>query len=394
MKNLRELLAVAWSGLTARRTRTALIMLGPVVGVAAMVAAVGLTESAKGNLKAELTKLGTTLIVATAGTSFGQQNPTLPSDAVARADAISTVTGSAATAELSGIVALPAVGAKNYYAAFPVPVQAADLNLPSVLQVAMRSGRWLDKADLSDGARAAVLGSGLAHQYGFLLGEIRSIQLNNINYGVVGVLGPVALEPQLDNAVFITENKAKDDFGTNGNPTVLYVRAADGTTPSTAHVLPTAVNLGGTQAVTTQIPSDALQASAQADRTLQRTALFAGILALAVGGLGIANVMSISVMQRSSEIGIRRAVGHTRSRIASQFLLEALFVGVLGGLLGAGLGAGIVIGVSKALHWTVILAYSEMPVWIGLAVAVSAAAGLSPSIKAARMEPLEALRLA
>jgi len=394
VKNLRELLAVAWSGLTARRTRTALIMLGPVVGVAAMVAAVGLTESAKGNLKAELTKLGTTLIVATAGTSFGQQNPTLPSDAVARADAISTVTGSAATAELSGIVALPAVGAKNYYAAFPVPVQAADLNLPSVLQVAMRSGRWLDKADLSDGARAAVLGSGLAHQYGFLLGEIRSIQLNNINYGVVGVLGPVALEPQLDNAVFITENKAKDDFGTNGNPTVLYVRAADGTTPSTAHVLPTAVNLGGTQAVTTQIPSDALQASAQADRTLQRTALFAGILALAVGGLGIANVMSISVMQRSSEIGIRRAVGHTRSRIASQFLLEALFVGVLGGLLGAGLGAGIVIAVSKALHWTVILAYSEMPVWIGLAVAVSAAAGLSPSIKAARMEPLEALRLA
>lgn len=394
MKNLRELLAVAWSGLTARRTRTALIMLGPVVGVAAMVAAVGLTESAKGNLKAELSKLGTTLIVATAGTSFGQQNPTLPSDAVARAHAISTVTGSAATAELSGIVALPVVGAKNYYAAFPVPVQAADLNLPSVLQVAMQSGRWLDNADRTDSARAAVLGSGLAHQYGFLLGEIRSIQLNNINYGVVGVLAPVALEPQLDNAVFITENSAKDDFGTNGNPTVLYVRAADGTTPATAHVLPTAVNLGGTQSVTTQIPSDALQASAQADKTLQRTALFAGILALAVGGLGIANVMSISVMQRSSEIGIRRAVGHTRSRIASQFLLEALFVGVLGGLLGAGLGSGIVIAVSKALHWTVILAYAEMPVWIGLAVAVSAAAGLSPSIKAARMEPLEALRLA
>ncbi|HET7739411.1 MAG TPA: ABC transporter permease, partial [Mycobacterium sp.] len=279
MNNLRELLAVAWSGLTARRTRTALIMLGPVVGVAAMVAAVGLTESAKGNLKAELSKLGTTLIVATAGNSFGQQNPTLPSDAVARADAISTVTGSAATAELSGIVALPVVGAKNYYAAFPVPVQAADLNLPTVLQVAMQSGRWLDKADLTDRARAAVLGSGLAHQYGFLLGEIRSIQLNNINYGVVGVLAPVALEPQLDNAVFITENNAKDDFGTNGNPTVIYVRAADGTTPSTAHVLPTAVNLGGTQSVTTQIPSDALQASAQADKTLQRTALFAGILA-------------------------------------------------------------------------------------------------------------------
>jgi len=391
---LRDLLGVAWAGLTARRTRTVLIMLGPIVGVAAMVAAVGLTESAKGHLKAELAKLGTTLVVASAGTSFGQQNPTLPADAVNRAQAVSTVSGAAATADLSGIVALPAQGAKDYYAAFPVPVQAADLNLPAVLQVPMQGGRWLDDADTDDGARAAVLGSGLAHQYGFLPGEIRSIRLNGIDYGVVGVLAPVSLEPQLDNAVFITERKAKDDFGTDGDPNTLYVRALGGTTQRTATALPTAINLGGTAAVTTSVPSDALKASAQADKTLQRTALFAGILALAVGGLGIANVMSISVIQRSSEIGIRRAVGHTRAQIASQFLLEALFVGVLGGLVGAAVGAGIVAVTSKVLHWTVVLAYSRMPLWIGLAVGVAVAAGLSPSIKAARMEPLETLRLA
>ena len=393
MRNVVDLLAVAWGGLTARRTRTVLIMLGPVVGVAAMVAAVGLTESAKGNLRAELSKLGTTLIVATAGTSFGSQNPTLPADAVSRAKAVSTVTASAATSELSGIVALPVLGAKDFYAAFPVPVQAADNNLPAVLQVPVQSGRWLDEADQGDGARAAVLGSGLAQQYGYLKGEIRSIRLNDINYGVVGVLAPVALEPQLDNAVFITETNAKDDFGTNGDPNTLYVRAANGTTEETANALPTALNLGGTQSVTAQIPSDALRAAAQADKTLQRTALFAGVLALAVGGLGIANVMSISVLQRSSEIGIRRAVGHTRGHIASQFLLESLFVGVLGGLGGAILGSIIVVGTSKALHWVVVLAYSKMPLWIGLAVAVSAAAGLSPSIRAARMEPLETLRL-
>jgi putative ABC transport system permease protein len=394
MRSLRDLLGVAWAGFTARRSRTLLIMLGPIVGVAAMVAAVGLTESAKGNLKAELAKLGTSLIVASAGTSFGQQNPTLPADAVSRAHAVSTVTSAAATAELSGVIALPDVGATNYYQAFPVPVQAADLNLPSVLQVPTADGRWLDNADLADGDRAAVLGSGLAQQYGYIQGEIRSIQLNNINYGVVGVLAPVALEPQLDNAVFITETAAKNDFGTNGHPTTLYVRAANGTTQQTATVLPTAVNLGGTQEVTTQVPSDALQAASQANKTLQRTALFAGILALAVGGLGIANVMSISVIQRSSEIGIRRAVGHTRTQIASQFLFEALFVGLIGGCIGAALGAGIVIATSKALGWTVVLSYHQMPIWIGLAVAVAAAAGLSPSIKAARLEPLETLRLA
>jgi putative ABC transport system permease protein len=369
-------------------------MLGPIVGVAAMVSAVGLTESAKGNLKAELAKLGTTLIVASAGTSFGQQNPTLPADTVTRADAVPTVTGASATAQLSGITALPELGAKNYYEAFPIPVQAADLALPSVLQVPIQDGRWLNTADNNDGDRAAVIGSSLAQQYGYLQGEIRSINLNNINYGVVGVLAPVSLEPQLNDAVFITETAAQNDFGTNGDPNTLYVRSRNGTTEATNNVLPTAINLGGTLAVTTQVPSDALQASAQADKTLQRTALFAGILALAVGGLGIANVMSISVIQRSSEIGIRRAVGHTRAQIALQFLLEALFVGLLGGAVGAALGAAIVTGTSKALGWTVVLSYHQMPLWIGLAVAVSVAAGLWPSIKASRLEPLEVLRLA
>ena len=393
MSGLRDLLGVAWAGLTARKTRTVLIMLGPIVGVAAMVAAIGLTESAKGNLKAELAQLGTTLIVATAGSSFGQQNPTLPADAVARAGAIPTVTGSAATAELSGIIALPNLGSKDYYAAFPVPVQAADLNLPAVLQVPIADGRWLNGADMDDGARSAVLGWALAQQYGYLKGEVRSISLNNINYGVVGVLAPVQLEPGLDDAVFITEAGAKNDFDTNGDPTTLYVRSAEGHTRATADALPTAVNLGGSQAVTTQVPSDALQASAQADKTLQKTALFAGILALAVGGLGIANVMSISVIQRSSEIGIRRAVGHTRSQISAQFLLEALFVGILGGCLGAAVGTAIVFATSAVLHWVVVIGYSQMPIWIGLAVGVSVFAGLFPSIKAARLEPLATLRL-
>jgi putative ABC transport system permease protein len=393
VSRLRDLLGVAWSGLTARKTRTLLIMLGPMVGVAAMVGAVGLTESAKGDLKAKLSQLGTSLIVATAGGTFGQQNPTFPSDAVSRALAIPSATGAAATAGLSGIVALPSAGSHDYFAAFPVPVQAADVNLPQVLQVAVIDGRWLNPADLTDRARSAVLGAGLAHQYGYLRGEIRSIRLNNIDYGVVGVLGSVQLDPGLDNAVFITQAAAKSDFNTDGNPSKLYVRARPGRTRGTADALPTAINLGGPDAVSTKVPSDALAASAQADKTLQQTALFAGLLALAVGGLGIANVMSISVIQRSSEIGIRRAVGHSRSQIAAQFLLEALFVGIFGGLVGAALGTGIVFAISALAKWVVVMAYGRMPIWIGLAVGVSVIAGLSPSIKAARLEPLATLRL-
>jgi putative ABC transport system permease protein len=121
--------------------------------------------------------------------------------------------------------------------------------------------------------------------------------------------------------------------------------------------------------------------------------LFAGLLALAVGGLGIANVMSISVIQRSSEIGIRRAVGHSRSKIGLQFLLESLFVGILGGVLGAALGIGVVYLVSHFANWVVVIAYRKIPIWMGLALGVSIVAGLYPSIKAARLEPLETLRL-
>ena len=393
VSRFRELLGVAWAGLTARWSRTLLIMLGPVVGVAAMVAAVGLTESAKGDLQAKLSKLGTTLIIADAGGSFGQRNPTMPDDAVARAQRVPAVEAASAVTGLNGVVALPTEASKDYYAAFPVPVQAADNALPDVLRVPLQSGRWLNDADLDNHTYSAVLGSSLAHKYGLIPGEIRTVRLNTVNFGVVGVLAPVALAPELDNAVFITQWAAKNDFGTEGKPSRLYLRAREGSTQAAADNLPKAINLGGPEAVTTKVPSDALAASAQADKTLQRVALFAGLLALFVGGLGIANVMSISVIQRSSEIGIRRALGHTRARVGGQFLLEALFVGVLGGLVGAGVGIGVVYGVSALQNWTVVIDYARIPTWIGLAVGVSVAAGLMPSAKAARLEPLETLRL-
>jgi putative ABC transport system permease protein len=389
----RELLGVAWNGLSARKIRTALIMLGPIVGVAAMVGAVGLTESAKGDLKEKLAALGTNLITVEAGGTFGQQNPTMPKDAVHRVKHLQSVQRASAVGEVSGVLTIPHAGAEKYYEAFPVPVLAADDALPGALEVKMRSGRWLRESDRLLHARAAVIGEGLAKEYGVIPGEIRTLRLNNVDYGIVGVLGSVALDPSLDNAVFVTQWGAKHDFGTEGKPTKLYVRAAAGETEATSVAIPTAINLGGPDQVSTKIPSDALAASAQADETLQQTAVFAGILALAVGGIGIANVMSISVIQRSTEIGIRRALGHTRSTIALQFLLEALFIGILGGVAGVFVGVAVVYLVSALADWTVVIDWGRMPLWVGLAVGVSVAAGLYPSGKAARLEPLETLRL-
>jgi putative ABC transport system permease protein len=393
MSKTSDLVNVAWTGLMARKVRTLLILLGPVIGVASMVGAVGLTESAKGALQVQLAKLGTNLIIAQAGGTFGSQNPTLPNNAVQRVDAVTSVTSAAATTNLSGVVSLPVAGASTYYEAFPVPVRAADDSLPSVLQVPMIDGRWLNSADNRLHLRSVVLGSGIAKQYGYLPGETRTIKLNSANFGVVGVLGPVPLDPTLDNAAFVTQWAAQHVFGTNGKPNELYVRTKNGTTQATANALATAISLGGPDQVSTQVPSDVLQAQAQANKTLQKVALFAGLLVLTVGGLGIANVMSISVIQRSAEIGIRRAVGHSRSKIAAQFLLESLFVGVLGGLMGALIGIGVVYLVAAIEHWVVEIGYGQIPLWIGLAVFVSVIAGLYPSIKAARLEPLETLRL-
>jgi putative ABC transport system permease protein len=393
MNQLRDLIGVALAGLRARKVRTMLIMLGPVIGVAAMVSAVGLTESAKGELQAQLAELGTNLIVAQAGSSFGSQNPTFPPDVLQRVENVSTVTAAAATTNLSGVIALPVQGASSYYQAFPAPVRAAGENLPAVLKVSMLSGRWLDAADMRLHTKAVVLGSGIAKQYGYLSGETRTIQLNGKNFGVVGVLGSVQLDPTLNNAAFVTQWAAKHVLGTNGQPNQLYIRSDPNATQATANALPKAISLGGPAQVSTQIPSDVLQAAAKANKTLQEVALLAGLLALTVGGIGIANVMSISVIQRSAEIGIRRAVGHSRSKIAAQFLLESLFVGILGGIVGALLGIGVVYAVSAFSGWVVVIAYAEIPLWMGLALLVSVAAGLYPSIKASRLEPLETLRL-
>ncbi len=393
MSDFDDLVGVAWSGLRARKIRTLLIMLGPIIGVAAMVSAVGLTESAKGALQQQLSQLGTNLVIAQAGGSFGSQNPTFPGDAVERVENVSTVERASATTNLSGVIALPIKGASTYYEAFPVPVRASDDLLPSVLGVPMVSGRWLDASDTQLHTLAVVLGEGIAKQYGYLPGESRTISLNGTSFGVVGVLGSVPLDPELDNAAFVTQWAAENVFHTNGRPNELYIRTQPDATQATAAVIPTAINLGGPVQSSTQIPSDVLQAQAQANKTLQQVALLAGLLALTVGGIGIANVMSISVIQRSPEIGIRRAVGHSRSKIGAQFLLESLFVGVLGGLVGAVLGIAVVYSVSAFAGWVVVIDYAQIPIWMGLALLVSITAGLYPSIKAARLEPLETLRL-
>ncbi len=397
MKTFRDLLRVALTGLYARKVRTLLLLLGPMIGVAAIIAAVGLTDSAKGDLKEKVNKLGTNLIEVAASSSFGSKDPTLPQDVIARAETVYTVTSVAQIRELSNIIVTPYKEAKDKYEAVPIPVVASDTRLPSVLKVPLISGRWLNAFDDEVVSRSAVIGIGLARQFSYLPGEVRTIELGGVRYGVVGILSEVELEPSFDNAVFISFPSAKADFVDTKVDRILsnklYVRSRQGAEQVTADALRVAINLGGPDQVTTDIKSEALQLAAQSDQQIKLIVVSMGILASIVGGVGIANVMSISVIQRSAEIGIRRALGHTRSIIASQFLLEALFIGLLGGICGVMLGIlSIFVGATIA-GWVFVLAPWLIPAGIALAMVISVVAGLYPSVRAARLEPLETLRL-
>ena len=193
--------------------------------------------------------------------------------------------------------------------------------------------------------------------------------------------------------MFITFGSAEEDFDDEDQePNKLYVRAEPGTERKTAEVLPIAITLGGSTEVAAKIPTDLLAAQSETDTTLQFVVAGMGLLALVVGAVGIANVMSISVIQRSSEIGIRRALGHSRSTVALQFLLEALGVGILGGLLGVVVGLGAMWVGTNVAGWVFIL-QPWLPCGLVGAVIVSMVAGIFPALKAARLEPLETLRL-
>jgi|TARA_B100000683_G_scaffold103884_1_gene102622 putative ABC transport system permease protein len=409
VRSVRDLVGVAVAGLTARWSRTLLIMLGPIIGVSAIVAAVGLTESAKGDLQETLAALGDNLIRGEAAASFSADAPIFTEDVVERVNRLATVEGSTATKAVSGIITTPYEAARSYYTAFPTPVLTADEHFLDVMQVELVSGRWLNSFDQDTAARTAVVGIGLADEFGFREGN-RTIKLNDLDYGVVGVVERYPLDPVFDNAVIIPASTADADFDVGLEPDTVYVRSDPAFTLETEAALPVAINLGGDIETSTTVLSDALEAEAAADSTLQIIVAAMGLLALIVGGVGIANVMSISVIQRSAEIGIRRALGHGRSLIAWQFLIESVAVGLLGGLAGALVGVGIVVYASRIAGWVFVLSpeldlfgiqlpshYVGVPtlylIGVGAALLTSVFAGLYPSVKAARLEPLETLRL-
>ncbi len=378
-------------GLRTRKLRTALSALGIMIGIAAMVGVLGLSESSKSELLAQLDRLGTNLLTVEAGTGIGIGSGELPEEAAGMISRIGPV-------ETTSIVS--AVDAGVYRTDYipegqtgGISVQAVDLTLLDTLAGRVADGRWLDAA--SGAYPTVVLGSVAADRLG--VREVTGIQqvwLGDQWFTVIGILEQFELAPDLDRAAMVGLKAAEDYLDDDGVPTRILVRVDPDQVDAVMGVMAATANPENPEEVEVSRPTDALEAKEAADDAL--TALFLGLgaVALLVGGVGIANVMVISVLERRAEIGLRRALGATKRHVAAQFLGEALLLSGIGGIGGVVLGIGVTTAYAAVRGWSALIPPVAIVGGIAAALLIGAVAGLYPAVRAARMSPTEALRSA
>ncbi len=386
-----DALRTASVGLQTRKLRAALSALGIMIGIAAMVGVLGLSESSKSDLLAQLDRLGTNLLTVQAGSGIGIGSGELPAEA---AGMISRIGPVEQTSTISSVDA-------NVYKSDFVPegqtggitVQAVDVNLLETLAGSLADGKFLDEATAT--YPTAVLGSVAAERLAIHdVNGTQQIWLGEQWFTVIGVLNEFELNPDLDRAALIGLSTAETYLDHDVVPSSILVRADPDFIDDVTAVLSATANPQNPEEVEVARPSDALEAKEAADDAF--TALFLGLggVALLVGGVGIANVMVISVLERRAEIGLRRALGATKRHVAVQFLGEALLLSAVGGIGGVALGWAVTGVYANVKGWSVLIP----PIAIGggmlAALLIGAIAGLYPAVRAARMSPTEALRSA
>jgi putative ABC transport system permease protein len=386
-----DLAALASIGLRTRKLRATLSALGIAIGVAAIVAVLGLAASAQAALLAEIARLGTNLLTVSNGQTFTGATAELPDAAPGMIARLPGVTAVQDTGTVSGV---------SVYKSPLIPpietnalsVDAATLNLPAVAGTSLAQGRFLNAATARE--PVAVLGATTAQLLG--IDRIRPglrIWAGHQWFYVTGILNPASYAPEIDSAVLVGFPAAEKYLHFDGHPAQIYVRTADTVAATT-----TVHNLLSAQAdpedpgqVNVSQPSDALTARADAKGALDTLFLGLGAVALLVGAIGVANIMVISVLERRQEIGLRRALGATRGQIRAQFLAEAMLLSLAGGAAGVIAGTAVTTGYAHAKGWAVVIPPGAWAGGLAAAVSIGALAGLLPAIRAARLSPTQAL---
>ncbi len=390
-----DLVNEAMAGLFARPGRMGLTVLGTVIGLAALVATLGLSRTAGNRVVGRFDALAATEIRVSRATTGTTGGGAVPWDAPARLERLNGVVaaGNVSTVDVGALqVSTSPISDPAHQTEFTFSVQAASPGLYRAVRSTLRSGRYPDEGHSIRADRVAVLGVSTAAKLGISqLNQLPAIRIGDQVYVVIGILDSVARQPELLSAVIIPEGTARKEFRLTG-PEFVLTETKIGATNLIARQIPLALRPESPTSLKVAAPPQPQRARELAKNDLNLLFLMLGGVSLLVGAIGIANVTLVSVMERTGEIGLRRALGAGRRHIALQFLLESAAMGFVGGILGASLGTLVVVGVSAYQSWTPVLdplVPFAAPVVGALVGLVS---GTYPALRAAGMEPVEALR--